>query len=159
MIETQQEVHAKHHVRIHIDQRQYDSPNPTTGEALYQLANIAAGLELYREVAGDREDPPIENGPEMVHLREDEHFHSGAAQSREFTIIVNGRKKLVKSKELSFTAIVALAFDPVPTGPNILFTIVYEHGPHSKPEGTLIEGESVRIRDGMVFNVTSTDKS
>ena len=59
---------------------------------------------------------------------------------KEFTIIVNGRKKVVNSKELSFDQIVALAFDPVPTGPNIMFTIIYEHGPHSKPEGTLIEG-------------------
>ena len=49
----------KHHVRIHIDQKEYESPNPTTGEALYILGNVQPGLELYREVRGDREDPPI----------------------------------------------------------------------------------------------------
>ena len=42
-----------------------------------QLGNVAAGLELYREVSGDKEDKAIENGPETVHLKEDEHFHSG----------------------------------------------------------------------------------
>ena len=149
----------KHHVRIHIDQKPYEPPNPTTGEALYKLANVQAGFELFREVKGDKEDPEVPNGPEPVHLREDEHFHSGPEQPREFTIIVNGRKKVVTKKRLSFNEIVALAFDPIPTGPNIMFTITYRHGPHANPEGTLIEGGNVRIKDGMIFNVTATDKS
>ena len=34
-----------------------------------------------------------ENDDEPIHLREDEHFHSGPAQPRKFTIIVNGQKK------------------------------------------------------------------
>jgi hypothetical protein len=72
---------------------------------------------------------------------------------------VNGRKKVVTTEVLSFAEIVALAFDPVPTGPNILFTITYRHGPHANPEGTLMEGADVRIREDMIFNVTPTDKS
>ena len=60
----------KHEVRIHIDENRYESPNPTTGEALYKLGNVAPGLELYREVTGDREDREIENGLETVHLKE-----------------------------------------------------------------------------------------
>ncbi len=67
----------KHHLRIHIDQHKYESPNPTTGTALYKLGRVEAGLELYREVSGDKEDVPIDNGPEEIHLKEDEHFHSG----------------------------------------------------------------------------------
>ena len=147
----------KHEVRIHIDENRYESPNPTTGEALYKLGNVAPGLELYREVTGDREDREIENGLETVHLKEDEHFHSG--QPEEFTIIVNGRKKEVSTKTLSFDQIVALAFSPVPVGPNVMFTITYRKGPHKNPEGTLTEGGSVRIKDGMIFDVTETNKS
>jgi Multiubiquitin len=143
--------------RIHIDQKPYESPNPTTGEALYILGPVQPGLELYREESGDKEDAPISNGPETVHLKEDEHFHSGPP--REYTIIVNSRKKMVMTKELSFDQIVRLAFDPVPTGPNILFTITYGHGPKANPEGMLLEGETVKIKDGMVFSVTPTDKS
>ncbi len=157
MPEEQQEVKGKHAVRIHIDEKQYESPNPTTGAALYKLGNVAAGLELYREVTGDREDPPIENGPETVHLREDEHFHSGPP--KEFTIIVNGRKKQVSTKTLSFDQIVALAFSPVPVGPNVMFTITYRKGPHENPEGTLPEGATIKIKDGMIFDVTETNKS
>ena len=75
-------------IRIHIDQKPYESPNPTTGADLYVLGQIKPGLKLYREVKGDQEDPAIENGPETIHLREDEHFHSG--EPKGVTIIVEG---------------------------------------------------------------------
>ena len=40
-----------------------------------------------------------------------------------FTIIVNGRQKMVETKELSFSQIVGLAFDNPPTGENTVFTV------------------------------------
>jgi hypothetical protein len=141
-------------VRIHIDQQPHESPNPTTGEALYTLGHVPAGLELYREVRGDKEDPPIRNGPETVHLKEDEHFHSGPP--REITIYVNTRKKTTTAWELTFEQIVALAFDPVPA--NALFTTTYQHGVDDR-EGSLRPGQKVRITDGMYFNVTETGES
>lgn len=76
-----------------------------------------------------------------------------------FTIIVNARQKTVTEKELSFSQVVALAFDDPPTGENIVFTITYRRGEGHKPDGTLVEGETVKIKDGMIFNVTATDKS
>jgi hypothetical protein len=157
--EQQPEVKGKHQVRIHIDQEGHESPNPTTGEALYKLANVAPGLNLYREVTGDREDRVIPNGPEIVHLEEDEHFHSGAPQVKHFDIFVNGRKKVVATQELTFDQVVALAFEPVPTGPYIMFTVTYRHGPHANPEGNLPEGGTVKVKDGTIFNVTATNKS
>jgi len=156
MSEREQDAKQPHEVRIHIDQESYQSPAPTTGEALYRLGNIQGDRELYREVAGDREDEPILKGGEILHLQEDEHFHSGA---KEFTIIVSGQKKLVATRKLSFDQLVHLRFDPVPQGPNILFTITYRHGPRANPDGTLLPGESVKIKDGMIFNVRATDKS
>ncbi|MGA2716364.1 MAG: multiubiquitin domain-containing protein [Bryobacteraceae bacterium] len=144
-------------VRIHIDEQPYHSPNPTTGAALYALGHVVAGFELYREVTGDREDEPIENGPETVHLKEDEHFHSGPPKV--YTVIVNGRKKEVLTKTLSFDQVVGLAFNPVPVGPNVQFSVTYRKGPPKNHEGTLTEGETVRIKDGMIFDVTETNKS
>ena len=78
---------------------------------------------------------------------------------KEVTIIVNGREKTVSGKELSFNQLVKLAFDNPPTGEFICFTITYRRGHGNKPEGTLNEGESVKIKQGMIFNVTATDKS
>lgn len=83
----------------------------------------------------------------------------GDDRNKGTTIIVNGREKTVKAKELTFDQLVALAFDNPPTGDNIVFTITYRRGPGHKPEGTLVDGQSVKIKDGMVFNVTATDKS
>ena len=79
--------------------------------------------------------------------------------NKEFSIIVNGRQKVVTTKEMSFADIVALAFDNPPTGPNIVFTVTYRKGEGNKPEGTLVPGGTVKIKDGMIFNVTATDKS
>lgn len=78
---------------------------------------------------------------------------------REITIIVNGREKTVRKKELTFDELVALAFEDPPTGEFICFTITYRKGQGNQPEGTLIEGESVKVKKGMIFNVTATDKS
>jgi hypothetical protein len=149
----------KHHVRIHIDEKPYESPNPTTGEALYKLGHVQPGFDLFREVRRDKEDPVVENDDELVHLREDEHFHSGPAQPREYTIIVNGQKKVVTTRRVSFSEIVKLAFPTPPAGANILYTVSYEDGPRVNPQGSLREGQSVVVMNGMIFNVTATDKS
>lgn len=80
-------------------------------------------------------------------------------QDKETTIVVNGRQKTVTSKTLTFDEVVALAFDNPPTGENVLFTITYQRGTGNKPEGSLTAGEDVKVKEGMVFNVTSTNRS
>jgi hypothetical protein len=77
----------------------------------------------------------------------------------ETEIVINGRKKTVTKKELTFDEVVHLAFEPVPTGPNVLFTITYRRGQGNKPEGTLVQGETLKVKEGMIINVTATDKS
>jgi Multiubiquitin len=146
-----------HEVKIFVDEQARYSPNPTTGAALYALGNVKPGLELFREVSGDHVDPEVDNGPEVVHLKQDEHFHSGPPKV--YHIIVNGRKKEVATKTLTFNQVVALAFNPVPNGPNVQFSVTYRKGPKKNHEGTMTEGETVRIKDGMIFDVTETNKS
>ena len=159
MSATEPEAEHKHHVRIHIDQEHHESPNPTTGETLYKLGHVQPGYDLFREVRGDKEDPVVENDAEPIHLREDEHFHSGPAQPRKFTIIVNGQKKVVTTRTVTFDEIVKLAFPTPPAGANILYTVSYEDGPRVNPQGSLKEGQTVKVKNGMIFNVTATDKS
>ena len=89
----------------------------------------------------------------------EQHEKEEHGRNKELTIIVNGRQRVVTAKELSFTEVVALAFDTPPTGQNIVFTITYRRGEGKKPEGTLVERETVKIKDGMIFDVTATDKS
>ncbi len=83
----------------------------------------------------------------------------------EVTIVVNGRKKIVATGELSpngeisFDQVVRLAYDPVPDGPDIVFTLSYRNGAGRPPDGRLVPGQSVKVQDGTVFNVSFTDKS
>lgn len=82
------------------------------------------------------------------------------AENRDMVkIIVNGREKVVSSSELSFEQLVELAFDSPPSGPNIVFTVSFFNGAGRPPEGRLVAGQSVKIHDGTVFNVSYTDKS
>jgi hypothetical protein len=100
---------------------------------------------------------PNTKGKHMTNSQDNKQNEQG--HNKEFNIIVNGRQKVVSVRELSFSDIIALAFDNPPTGPNIVFTVTYKRGEGNKPEGTLVEGETVKIKDGMIFNVTATDKS
>ena len=72
------------------------------------------------------------------------------------TVIVNGRAKKVHTKELTFDQVVALAFDPLPTGDNVVFTISWTAG---KKQGRLHEGQSIKVQEGMIFNVGHSNKS
>ena len=76
-----------------------------------------------------------------------------------FEIIVNGRERKVTSDELSFGDVLALAFDPVPSGSNWEFTVTYRNGAGRPPEGRLRPGGQAKVKDGTVFNATATDKS
>ena len=76
-----------------------------------------------------------------------------------YEVVVNGRVKTVTTDELSFEQVVQLALDPVPSGPNWVFTVTYRRAHGDKPEGTLKPGQSVKVKDGMIFDVTATDKS
>lgn len=83
----------------------------------------------------------------------------------EITIVVNARKKVLSSKdltptgEISFKEVVGLAYDAPPSGPYIEFTVSYRNGAGRPPDGRLAAGQSVKIQNGTVFNVSYTDKS
>ena len=58
---------------------------------------------------------------------------------------------------LRYCKVVALS--GLPGGENVTFTVTYRRGDGHKPEGSLVDGECVPVKDGMIFNVTRTDKS
>lgn len=82
-------------------------------------------------------------------------------EPKDVAIIVNGRQRTVpKNSELTVAQVVALAFDNPPTGENVEFTITYRKGDNQhRPEGSMSGNDKVKVKEGMVFNVTATDKS
>lgn len=73
-------------------------------------------------------------------------------------IIVNTRPKLVDRGVITYDEVLALAFDPVPSGPNIEITISWYRGEGGK-SGDLVPNGHVAVHVGMVFDVTATDLS
>ncbi|MBT9373164.1 multiubiquitin domain-containing protein [Rhizobium sp. CSW-27] len=74
-------------------------------------------------------------------------------------IFVNTREHFVPKGRQTFWDIVRLAFPEAQPQVNTAYTVSYRKGPGDRPEGTLIAGESVRVKKGMLFNVSETDKS
>jgi len=88
----------------------------------------------------------------------EEHKNEAPGQNKEFTIIVNGREKTFSGKEISFRLVVELAFGTYEENENIVYTASYSKG-EDKNEGTMTKGTMVKVKEGMIFNVTRTDKS
>lgn len=89
----------------------------------------------------------------------DQKTETDKARGKTITIVVNGRERTIDDKELTFAKVVALAFDPVPSGPNVSITVTFRRGHGHKPEGSMVEGDTVKLKDEMIFNVSVTDKS
>ena len=78
---------------------------------------------------------------------------------KEVTIIVNTREKTWNKNEISYEEVIVLAFGSYSNDENVVYTVTYSKGPDSHHEGSLVKGGSVKVKDGMIFNVTQTNKS
>lgn len=153
------ETEGHHQLRVHIDRRDHESPNPTTGDALYALGKVHEHHHLYREAHGNHEDQQVPRGQEAIQLVEDEHFYSAEDHQKGIRIIVNAREEIVYHHRLSYEQVVKLAY-PTPPSPEVIgYIVTYYKGPEHHEQGDLTEGKRVRIRNGMIFNVTPTNRS
>jgi hypothetical protein len=75
------------------------------------------------------------------------------------TIFVNTREQKVKGPAVTYERVVQFYDGPRIEGPDVEYTVTYRRGPAQNPEGTLYAHQSVAIINGMIFNVTPTDKS
>ena len=72
---------------------------------------------------------------------------------------MNGEPEQVTETKLSFDEVTKLAFPISPEGTCIEYTVSYRDGPAANPKGTLTAGHSVKLKNGMFFDVTATDRS
>lgn len=145
---------AAHSVRIHINREALESPNPTTGEALYTLADIPKQQDLYRAVEGDEEDERVPRDETKIHLTQDEHFYS----QKVFDILVNGDAHEMITKVTTYDRVVDLYLGSGGK-PSNEYLVKYSHGPAENPSGTLAPGQKVKVKDGMRFRVAGTGES
>lgn len=73
-------------------------------------------------------------------------------------LVINGRPKDVEHHRLTYRDLVELAYPGDRPDPTITYTVAYAN-PFGK-DGTLTEGqEGVEVQEGMVCNVTKTNRS
>lgn len=152
-----QEVKSRQVVRIHIDKQIYESPNPTTGAALYLLARIPEALRLFKEGRAHDEDTPIINDGAGVELKNGDHFRTGKPEPAGITIFVNTDPVAWDRPQISYDELVKLAFPDGLFDGKVRYSITW-----TKPDGTegaVLKGGKVKVVDGMKFDVRNTDKS
>ena len=77
---------------------------------------------------------------------------------KEITIIVNARPKTIVDKALTFEEIVILAFNAYDSNPDVIYVITYSDK-HSNSSHELSKDQMVKAKEGMIFNVTPTNRS
>ena len=131
--------------------QQHEPPGGEDGGLEQVEARLEAAQSALQHARADeaRAEHQIEEAVEEITRIE--------ADQRDFEIIVNGRPKTVERKKQSYRDIARLAY-PDADFDKYLYTITYFNGEHGQ-QGDLVEGETVRVKNGMVFNVRRSDKS
>ena len=76
-----------------------------------------------------------------------------------YKIFVNTREKEVSTNTLTYDDVVILAFGVIPTGDGIRITILFHHADQHPAEGTLLLGQTVKIKNNNNIDVTQTNRS
>lgn len=83
-----------------------------------------------------------------------------AGHDQTVTIIVEGTPHEVpKNEEISYAQVVTLEVPDYPQHQEITYAVTYRNVSGNKPEGVLAPGASVKVKDGMIFNVSETGQS
>lgn len=75
------------------------------------------------------------------------------------TIIVEGTAHSWPKGEISYAEVVTLEVPDYAQHPEITYSVKYRKGHGSRPEGVLPPGGSVKVKEGMIFNVSETGQS
>ena len=73
-------------------------------------------------------------------------------------IVVNGVPHKWEKGEIDFREVVILEVPDYELHPEITYTVTYSRGPGGR-SGILVPGASVKVREGMIFNVAETGQS
>lgn len=75
------------------------------------------------------------------------------------TIIVEATAHEWPKEEITYADVVTLEVPNYQQHPEITYSVKYKNGHGNKPEGILVSGASVKVKEGMVFNVSETGQS
>ena len=129
------------------------------GIQIKELGNIPAEDIIFLDLKEGWQDDEILDDEIVDLARPGKEKFFSKPKSTEFMIIVNARQHIWKDETISFEQLIVLAFGSYDNNPNTGYTVTYSRGWSPKPEGTMVKGSAVRVKNKMIFDVTATDKS
>lgn len=139
-----------------IDNKQFEWKSQyIIGKQVRRLGQIPADAEIYLEIAGPHQDELITDETVVDLARPGiEHF---VTVEKQVAIIVNGREHAWDQKKITYDQVVRFAFGNPEE--NRSYTVTYIRGPKQNPSGEMSPGDTVYVKNKMVFNVTATVQS
>jgi len=158
--EKKQNVDGKHRLQLTINGNRYEwHQQYITGAEIRTLGSIPIEDEVFLAIKRPWEDEQILDDSNVNLARpEIEHFYSKDKHFK-VVLIVNLKEKPWAKQTISFEEVVIQAFGSYDPNPNKVYTITYDRGPHQNPEGSMVRGDILVVKNKMVYNVTATDKS
>lgn len=80
-------------------------------------------------------------------------------EKKTVTIIVEGTPHEWQKEEISYAEVVTLEVPNYAEHPEITYAVKYKNGHGHKPEGILSPGDSVKVKERMIFSVSETGQS
>ena len=81
------------------------------------------------------------------------------AKDKTITIVVEATPHEWTKDAITYAEVVTLEVSDFSQHPEITYTVTYKRGHGNKPEGILVPGASVKVKEGMTFYVTPTGQS
>lgn len=128
-----------------------------TGLQLRAICNIDEESDIFLKIKGPYEDQLIEDHTKVDLARPG--IEKFISKDKIITLIVSGKKKEWEKRTISFVEVVTLAFGTFSENVNVAYTVTYSRGPKKNPQGSMVKGDNVFVKNKMIFNVTATDKS
>lgn len=80
-------------------------------------------------------------------------------QNKDFTIFINSREKIWSKKTITFEEVVILTYGSISSDPNISYSVKFKKGDNEKPEGMMVAGDEIKVKNEMKFDVYETNRS
>lgn len=75
------------------------------------------------------------------------------------TIIVEADPYEWPKEDISYDEVVGLTVPGYSPDSGVIYSVKYKRGRGNKPEGILVPGADVKVKEGMAFNVSATGQS
>lgn len=148
-------------LKIKVDNKQYEVEECfMTPIEIMEVAGINPDHFYLKEIRkGNVEVSYQDDAEHKIAITKNSCFVSCEIEEVIVRVIVNSKPKDWSRNTISFDDVVILAYGKISTDPNVIYTVNYINGVPSKPEGSMLKGDVISVKNKMIFNVTETNKS